>query len=224
MNKKKVLITALTIINTCIIVIWIIYLVNSQIYSRKHIRELFESNSNCRNYIININYTDYINEDFSYQKTITCKDNICKEHSEETTWYTKNRLIAEGPKVIIYNDEPGYIIFTLTNLQNMEMYINNSSFKYRFVKLEKYNGKQCIVVEFEREEEQSSELEYEDKTQKHRFWIDKETGVILKQIEFNKYSEILREYEYTVEMNCVTDSDVILPDTDGYEVIDQKED
>lgn len=76
-------------------------------------------------------------------------------------------------------------------------------------------------------------LEYNDKSRpKHEYWIDKDTGLILREIEGEAYKEYFentdivkavqdRYTSYKYDFNNVTDDDIKVPNYDGY-MIEEK--
>ncbi len=238
---KKKIITILTVINICIIVIWIFNIVQNQIYSRKYIRKLLEKNANCTNYIIEMNHFDYGEGEFNYQQKITCKDDVSKlerkknrlESVDTIVWHTRNKIISKESKMITYINN-SMAVLPLIDEMGLSWRINDAECNYKYIKQEKYNNKDCIVVELsykeiygytyhidnEIGERKKVEDEYTVKT--YKYWIDKETGIILRELHFNQSDKLIEENIYTVQTNCVTDEDIALPNTDDYTVVDNR--
>lgn len=233
---KKKIITILTIINICIIVIWLMHIIKNQMYSRKYIRELLEKNADCKNYIMEINHIDHGEMQYNYQQKITCKEDISKieyKNDNRIVWHAKNKIITEGNKTITYINMP-MAVSPLIDATHLIWQINSADCNYQYIKQEKYNEKECIVVELsykeiygytysiDKETGERKEVEDEYTIKTYKYWIEKDTGIVLRELGFNQSDKLIKENIYTVQINCVTDKDIALPNTDDYTVVDNR--
>ena len=235
---KKKIITILTVINICIIVIWIFNIVQNQIFQRRDIRKLLQKNANCTNYIMELNHFDYGEGRFDYRQKITCKDDIFKveyenKYSNNIDWHVENKIISEESKMLMYINAP-IAVSPLIDATGLIWQINSAEWDYKYIKQEKYKNKQCIVIELSDEdiygytyridnktgERKKVEDEYTVKT--YKYWIEKDTGIVLRELHFNQSDKLIEENIYNVQANCVTDEDMILPDTDDYTIVDTR--
>ena len=161
--------------------------------------------------------------------------------------YNENILITEISNTKIYIDlkKEEYILLeedkkqaikTKINSNSIEIHTTNvleaqnesilkmledSNYKYKINKEEKYKEFDCIVLEIEHIFELPKEggyftelAKYNGKTINSKIWIDKETGVIIKIIS-KASEEIIEEYEFT--FNKLKDEDFKI-NLNGYKI------
>lgn len=203
MKKRNVLISIITIVNICIIIIIVLTILRNQMFQRKYIKELYERNSDCKNYIITVSYTNFNDEEFNYKEKHICKDNIYKQERKDVIWLVDDKLISESTKEVIIH--PSKFYNSLIYESTMYRYMDDTNSEYKFIKIEEYNGTKCIVVEFKEESIR-------------RYWLEKETGIVLKEELYDADHKIINRYTYDVKINCVQDEDLKLPDTSSYTV------
>lgn len=85
---------------------------------------------------------------------------------------------------------------------------------YEYLGETEFNGRQTIVIRFFEENEFI-------KLYQNRFYIDKQTGILVKQETYYLNGIILKkvtDVHYEVKFDCVTDEDIKRPNLDGYTV------
>lgn len=127
--------------------------------------------------------------------------NIASLESENKTVYINGNQrfeIKENNQIFVYPNETTVSWLTPSTVRLYGDWYNQLKF-YATAKItsDRYNGKDCYCI---------SGLEI--------LWIDKETGLILKEIPDEGYTTI--DYDYTFEM--VTDKDVEIPDISEYDI------
>lgn len=203
MKKKNIVIIILTIINIMIIALCINKIIINEQFSRRKLRQLYNSNSECVNYTANMNYYNFKTQ-YNDAKEIKYKEDRYQEKSSNgTMWYIGNKVYVENTKEIIELDD--FFNIKLGNLFNLYMYIDNDTYEYQFIKKEKKADYFCWVIELKKEEE------------KHRFWIESNTGIVLKE-EIYEGKEKLEEYQYKVTINNVTQEELKIPNLEQYHI------
>lgn len=207
MKKKNILILTLTVINLIIIALIIGNIMKNEQFSRRKLRQIHNLNFECVNYIANINYYNFKTEYNDTKQIIYKKDRYKEKSEDDVIWYIGNQVYEEKTKEIIeLIDFPNK---KLGNLSNLYMYIDNDAYEYHYIKTEKIEKTICWVVEFKQGEE------------KHKFWIEEETGNVLKEEIYNK-TEKIEEYQYKITMNKVSDEEVQIPNIEQYHIRENK--
>ena len=220
-KNKQIIVNIITIINIVIIIIFMYNLSVNSRYSRKYIKELLEKGYNYKNYIIQIEKKLTSTNELEITK-ITQKEDARKVeyvNKKITKWYLNDIVIVDDEQ----NNIRQYAIQSTQNSLNVlgeqfeiYMYIDNAD-EYKYIKKETYKDKKCIVFELKNVYKDTSEAEA--KSYDCKYWIDNESGFILKQ---EKYCEgILEETTtYSVKECCVTNEDIKQPNIEEYKKID----
>ena len=101
----------------------------------------------------------------------------------------------------------------------------SSDYRFKFIREEKVNGKNCVVIELTQiiNEYENARIDKENTfwdNYKRRVWIDKQTGLLLK-IEYYGWDNVVQMIdEYEIEFDNVMENELVLPDTSNY-VIDK---
>ena len=155
-------------------------------------------------------YAKYVEPLITVEEWIKDNITVCKtidENHNYIIWSNENtgeKMLADVNKKIILTNEKvssteiGYIERIKHILEILE--------KFEFLRYEKYNDKECVVIEMD------YGTDYE--VYKEQSFLDLETGLLLKTY---LNGELLVEYD--VKLNSVTDNDVKKIDTTGYNVI-----
>lgn len=228
MRKEKVqrIINIIVIVNAIIIFVLVYHLIINNKYSKKFIYELTEKNINNDNFILE-KEENIIKEGQSNKTRITQKEDARREenlNNGEIKWYANDLVIMQNSdEKIYYRQKAGetdingnttyrYMttkdILTYSTLRNDFKCVNfmMNSQNYKYLKKEKYNDTECIVVDIE---------DYQAKV-----WINLETGFILKEeLYLNGTLESITTYK--VETNIVTDKEIDLPNLEEYTFIDK---
>ena len=85
-------------------------------------------------------------------------------------------------------------------------FIKNNENAYKYLGTEKIDEFNCIKIEIE------------IKKEKYNFWIDQETGLLIKLKSESEETKTSVEENYKIKLNCVTDEDLKVPDLSGYKV------
>ena len=152
----------------------------------------------------NSNYT-YTCVEATEEKTKKVKDNIIlAEDSNIKVWInTETRemiIIRENDKVALVTkvkEDSTYLNKDFVNMKTLLNIYNNDLY---YVTDEIYNERNCIIIEAGKEKDE-------------KYWIDNETGIILKYQPENGAPT-----EFKLELNNVTEAEVQKPSIDGYEV------
>lgn len=91
----------------------------------------------------------------------------------------------------------------------------------RYLRNEIYNNVRCVVLEFtsiQTEREMQADGSIQKISYSHRIWMDIEDGFILKK-EIYKLDRLNRVITYHVQVNCVTEKDINLPNLKDYELM-----
>lgn len=154
----------------------------------------------------NNNYTYTIIED-GERRVKKVKDNIIVTKSDNIISWANNDTkeviaIDEDKKIAVITYEKTDKTLIRKDFLDIETLINDYYKDNLFyIKNEKFKGKECIVIDVG-----------EDKSE--RYWIDKESGFIIKYVSNTGGDEILFE----IELNNVKDSDIERPSLEKYEV------
>lgn len=231
MSKKIMqrIINIIVIINIIIILLLGYHMIINNKYSRKFIYELMEKNINSDNFILE--KEENIVKDGKISKTrIIQKEDARREetlNNGKIKWYANDLVIIKNTdEKIYYKQKAGeddingnttyrYMttkdVLTYSTLRN-EFYCINfmmNSQDYKYLKKEKYNGTECIVIEFDKI------LDYDA-----RIWIDLETGFTLKE-ELYLDGTLESITTYKVETDIVTDNEIGLPNLEEYKFINR---
>ena len=228
MRKEKVqrIINTIVIVNVIIIFVLGYHLIINNKYSKKFIYELTEKNINNSNFILE-KEENIIKEGQLNKTRITQKEDARREenlNNGEIKWYANDLVIIKNSdEKIYYRQKAGetdingnttyrYMttkdILAYSTLRNDFKCVNfmMNSQNYKYLKKEKYNDTECIVVDIE---------DYQAKV-----WINLETGFILKEeLYLNGTLESITTYK--VETNIVTDKEIDLPNLEEYIFIDK---
>ncbi len=135
------------------------------------------------------------------------KDNIelyneKNESGERIEWTDTNK------KETLIIDEDMKTYEWCENYEREKTNYNDSNYKYKFIRTEKYENVKCAVLKFT-EENLSEQV----------IWVDLQTGLILKKkVKIYYDNESTYEYEEYMEnlLDCVTEKDVLKPDITEY--------
>lgn len=220
MKQKRIqlIINIITIINIVVISILLRNIVINNKYSQKYVKELLEKNNNYTNYILEIEETSLEDSTTTLIKKIRKEDAAKVEYINEnsTRWYTKDMVISEERETNtkVYANQEQYLSSLGEELKCFEL--TGAIENYKYIKKEKYNKRECIVVEFGRLYGTMNEGEKEYYSR--RIWVDIENGFILKEEHYCE-EELSKIILYKIQVNIVTDKEIDLPDLTEYELL-----
>lgn len=217
MNKKRIqlIINIVVIINITIITIIIYNMIINNKYSEKFAYELMQKNLDINNFILEkeeITKEGLINKTRIIQNGEVCREEI----DDEIRWYANDFVIINrGNEKYYYKqkveslDENGNISYGYMTTKEeiwrhslryiLDPYSLTNSTKYKYLKKEKYNDMECIIIEINEK----------------RIWIDTQTGFKLREeIYADGILECIKKYK--VETNVVTDEIIALPNLEEY--------
>ena len=229
MNKKKILIIVLIIL--AIIIIGLIVretiihndgkIDKSNPMTREEIIALLDKGATYNNY-----YYCPSNEGDTNKTEYYIKDNIqvTYNNSKLYEWvdYNNSEQIwlwgREGTATIIgeatkrENNQHGFDYSTMTN---PELYSN----EYEYIGEKEENGRTIIIVKLKTKNGLLTGID--------KYYIDKETGLILGRFNSNRFLFITTFHSggsnsRNVKIDVVTDEDIKRPDLTGYEIIDYR--
>lgn len=215
-NKKiQIVINIVTVINI-IIIVWLGYhLIVKSKYTVKYIKSLSEKSMKCYNYMIEIETEDMQTKEKYYTK-IFQKEKARREDkiTENVTRWMANdvNILEDRNNNIKFYSEYETLQESLYNDIDWWKYVNNVNFKY--MGNENYNNSNCIVIYYaDADSEYASDANIRVS---YKIWIDEEVGSILKE---EKYSEgkLTEITKYNIQLNCVTDKEIALPDLKNFE-------
>lgn len=221
--KKKILITILIIIVLIMLILVIreIYLNydkienNNEEYTRDQVIELLDNGSKYNNYYRTVN-TENGKEEFYY------KDNILACYYDSKLKYWMN--LTDGSRRMIFIDDYDSdsvgevvdfenIIFPMENTQlgYYSTIYDTENFEFKYKGITKINDRDTLVVETDSKIDSSLKIKY---------YIDKQTGVIVKRTEFDKVlflTKDKKEYDRGIRFDVVTDENIKEPDLTNVE-------
>ena len=221
--KKKILITILIIIVLIMLILVIreIYLNydkienNNEEYTRDQVIELLDNGSKYNNYYRTVN-TENGKEEFYY------KDNILACYYDSKLKYWMN--LTDGSRRMIFIDDYDSdsvgevvdfenIIFPMENTQlgYYSTIYDTENFDFKYKGITKINDRDTLVVETDSKIDSSLKIKY---------YIDKQTGVIVKRTEFDKVlflTKDKKEYDRGIRFDVVTDENIKEPDLTNVE-------
>lgn len=229
MNKRKILIGILIIL--AIIIIGLIVretiihndgkIDKSNPMTREEIIALLDEGATYNNY-----YYCPSNEEDTCKTEYYIKDNVQVIYNDSKLfeWVDYNnseKILLWGPQgtaTIVgettkaENNQNGFDYSTMTNPE----FYNN---EYEYIGEKEENGRTIIIVKLTTK---NGLLRGEDK-----YYIDKETGLILGRFNSNKFLFITKFYaggsnSRNVKIDVVTDEDIKRPDLTEYEIIDHR--
>ncbi len=190
--------------------------------TREEIVALLDKGATYNNY-----YYCPSNDEDTYKTEYYIKDNIMVRYvnSKMYDWYDYNNfecisLWGKEGTVVISDDLPenkdNQYGFDYSTMTKPELYNN----EYEYLGEKEENGRKIIIIKLTTAD---GLLRGVDK-----YYIDKETGLILGRFNSSKLLFITINYfggsnSRNVKMNIVTDGDVKRPDLTGYEIIDYRE-
>ena len=216
--KKKILITILIIIVLIMLILLIreIYLNydkienNNEEYTRDQVIELLDNGSKYNNYYRTVN-TENGKEEFYY------KDNILACYYDSKLKYWMN--LTDGSRRMIFIDDYDSdsvgevvdfenIIFPMENTQlgYYSTIYDTENFDFKYKGITKINDRDTLIVETDSKIDSSLKIKY---------YIDKQTGVIVKRTEFDKVlflTKDKKEYDRGIRFDVVTDENIKEPD------------
>lgn len=191
--------------------------------TREEVVELLEKGKEYPNYYYS-SEDSWIFGDIDDGKTeIYIKDNVVKVvvDGEVHSWTDYNN----NENIIIVGEHDGKNYAGVSNLDNFEENDEsqrgfdysliadeetfNTDFKYLGEK--QIDGRDTIIVKVWNKDWVSI-----DST---KFYIDKETGLIMRRIDYSALGFIKIDCNRNVKMDVVTDEDVARPDLEGYEIL-----
>ena len=221
--KKKILITILIIIVLIMLILLIreIYLNydkienNNEEYTRDQVIELLDNGSKYNNYYRTVN-TENGKEEFYY------KDNILACYYDSKLKYWMN--LTDGSRRMIFIDDYDSdsvgevvdfenIIFPMENTQlgYYSTIYDTENFDFKYKGITKINDRDTLIVETDSKIDSSLKIKY---------YIDKQTGVIVKRTEFDKVlflTKDKKEYDRGIRFDVVTDENIKEPDLTNVE-------
>lgn len=221
--KKKILITILIIIVLIMLILVIreIYLNydkienNNEEYTRDQVIELLDNGSKYNNYYRTVN-TENGKEEFYY------KDNILACYYDYKLKYWMN--LTDGSRRMIFIDDYDSdsvgevvdfenIIFPMENTQlgYYSTIYDTENFEFKYKGITKINDRDTLIVETDSKIDSSLKIKY---------YIDKQTGVIVKRTEFDKVlflTKDKKEYDRGIRFDVVTDENIKEPDLTNVE-------
>lgn len=221
--KKKILITILIIIVLIMLILLIreIYLNydkienNNEEYTRDQVIELLDKGSKYNNYYRTVN-TENGKEEFYY------KDNILACYYDSKLKYWMN--LTDGSRRMIFIDDYDSnsvgevvdfenIIFPMENTQlgYYSTIYDTENFDFKYKGITKINDRDTLIVETDSKIDSSLKIKY---------YIDKQTGVIVKRTEFDKVlflTKDKKEYDRGIRFDVVTDENIKEPDLTNVE-------
>ena len=221
--KKKILITILIIIVLIMLILVIreIYLNydkienNNEEYTRDQVIELLDNGSKYNNYYRTVN-TENGKEEFYY------KDNILACYYDSKLKYWMN--LTDGSRRMIFIDDYDSdsvgevvdfenIIFPMENTQlgYYSTIYDTENFDFKYKGITKINDRDTLIVETDSKIDSSLKIKY---------YIDKQTGVIVKRTEFDKVlflTKDKKEYDRGIMFDVVTDENIKEPDLTNVE-------
>lgn len=221
--KKKILITILIIIVLIMLILVIreIYLNydkienNNEEYTRDQVIEMLDNGSKYNNYYRTVN-TENGKEEFYY------KDNILACYYDSKLKYWMN--LTDGSRRMIFIDDYDSdsvgevvdfenIIFPMENTQlgYYSTIYDTENFDFKYKGITKINDRDTLIVETDSKIDSSLKIKY---------YIDKQTGVIVKRTEFDKVlflTKDKKEYDRGIRFDVVTDENIKEPDLTNVE-------
>ena len=221
--KKKILITILIIIVLIMLILVIreSYLNydkienNNEEYNRDQVIELLDKGSKYNNYYRTVN-TENGKEEFYY------KDNILACYYDSKLKYWMN--LTDGSRRMIFIDDYDSnsvgevvdfenIIFPMENTQlgYYSTIYDTENFDFKYKGITKNNDRDTLIVETDSKIDSSLKIKY---------YIDKQTGVIVKRTEFDKVlflTKDKKEYDRGIRFDVVTDENIKEPDLTNVE-------
>lgn len=221
--KKKILITILIIIVLIMLILVIreSYLNydkienNNEEYNRDQVIELLDKGSKYNNYYRTVN-TENGKEEFYY------KDNILACYYDSKLKYWMN--LTDGSRRMIFIDDYDSnsvgevvdfenIIFPMENTQlgYYSTIYDTENFDFKYKGITKINDRDTLIVETDSKIDSSLKIKY---------YIDKQTGVIVKRTEFDKVlflTKDKKEYDRGIRFDVVTDENIKEPDLTNVE-------
>ena len=228
MNKKKILIIVLIILAITIIGLVVRETIihndgkidKSNPMTREEIIALLDKGATYNNY-----YYCPSNEGDTYKTEYYIKDNIqvTYNNSKLYEWVDYNnseQILLWGPEgtATIGNttkredNQNGYDYSTMAK---PELYNN----EYQYIGEKEENGRTIIIVKLTTKNGLSTGID--------KYYIDKETGLILGRFNSNRFLFITTFHaggsnDRNVKIDIVTDEDIKKPDLTGYEIIDHR--
>ena len=187
--------------------------------SRDDIIDLLNNGNSYNNYYRNVT-TENGKEEFCY------KDGILTNHINGQLKYYINTL-EDSKEMIIIEDKENKLASIVedfaqvnfpmesTQLGYYSVIYDMENFNFKFNGLMKFNNRDTYVVEMKSKENSISPLII-------KYYIDKETGVIVNRQEISKFIFITKEikqYDRGIKFDIVKDEDVKRPDLIEYEII-----
>ena len=221
--KNKILITILIIIVLIMLILVIreIYLNydkienNNEEYTRDQVIELLDNGSKYNNYYRTVN-TENGKEEFYY------KDNILACYYDSKLKYWMN--LTDGSRRMIFIDDYDSdsvgevvdfenIIFPMENTQlgYYSTIYDTENFDFKYKGITRINDRDTLIVETDSKIDSSLKIKY---------YIDKQTGVIVKRTEFDKVlflTKDKKEYDRGIRFDVVTDENIKEPDLTNVE-------
>lgn len=210
-NRVKKGIIAIIVILFIILVGIVIFMIQNNTQTYAYAKMVNKCTLKYKNYsltLITNLYNEEGNRTSSTTEKIERKNNIKKMtylredgSVENTRWITKDKIFTEETKVIRDSN------FISDDLDVLAQYISNND-KYEYLRNENYNNKECVVAKFSRQNGGKAIV-----------WIDARRKVILKEERYNEKDMLQYEGIYDIELNCIQDNELKLPDTTDYTYI-----
>ena len=188
---------------------------NNEEYTRDQVIELLDNGSKYNNYYRTVN-TENGKEEFYY------KDNILACYYDSKLKYWMN--LTDGSRRMIFIDDYDSdsvgevvdfenIIFPMENTQlgYYSTIYDTENFEFKYKGITKINDRDTLVVETDSKIDSSLKIKY---------YIDKQTGVIVKRTEFDKVlflTKDKKEYDRGIRFDVVTDENIKEPDLTNVE-------
>lgn len=203
----------------------------NKVLTIEEVKEIVAKSENIKNYTYKSNY----NGEEILRKHNNNKECFELNGNKNYIDYEKNESI-----VIMANSKKALIMENTTikehikNFNESFYFTAENSEEYKYIGEEEFKGKKCIVIElshkyeeiegldwyFNNSEKNNINEKYKDEMIKNKIWIAKEEGVILKIVSSLGDEETVQEFD--IEINCVSEEEVKVPDLSGYEIIDTR--
>lgn len=185
--------------------------------SRDEVIELLDKGANYNNYYRCVETTNGKEE-------IYYKDNILACYINSNLYYWMN-LSKNEKEMIIIDDYQNKIASYVEDFNEFNFPIEHTqlgyystvydkNIEYKYIGIAKLNGRDTIVIKTIAKKNSLSNFEI-------KYYIDKETGVIVKRKEINKFlfvSTSVKDFDRGIKFDIVTSEDVAKPDLTDYTI------
>lgn len=226
MIKKVLLIIIVIAVLILSILLLREYKLNSETYldtdnfSQDDIINLLNKGSTYNNYYRKV-LTSNGTEEYYY------KDNILVAYINSKLKYWIN-LSENEKEMIVIEDYNSKLASTVENFEEVNFpapntqlgyYSNvyNKEIKFEYLGKIEFNDRNTLVVK--------TSFKHKLNSNENKYYIDEETGVIVKRIDIQKFAFIttnLQEFDRGIQFDVVTDEDISKPDLQDFSVIQKQ--